>query len=191
MVQHNHDGVWRLSCNTYVRTFSMWYVTRDIFENTTTSSSLFLAFQNTQTFYPAINSRRERSSFASFIFHGNPWKTSWTPVQNNETVGELEVSSSGNEFWHNRYFFLFIVWSSNLVCNSFSTVANCANLCPAIHVHHLPMRAWLPDHAEWHFWTKHSVYMSGAFEPKTENFATVFLTVVIYCTVAFQRSKER
>ena len=52
-------------------------------------------------------------------------------------VPGLEVSSSGYEFWHNRYFFLFIVWSSNLVCNSFSTVANCANLCPAVHVHHM------------------------------------------------------
>ena len=106
MVQHNYDEVWRLSCNTYVCTVSMWYMTCDIFENTTTSSSLFLAFQNTQTFYPAINSRRERSSFASFIFHGNPWKTSWTPVQNNETAGEEQNVIFHEKIWHGTNTFL-------------------------------------------------------------------------------------
>ena len=85
MVHLDYDAKWRLSRTAYICTFSMRYMAYENFQNVTTVSSFSWTFQNTQKFSRATNSRGERIMYASFVFPETAWKTSWTPVHDNET----------------------------------------------------------------------------------------------------------
>ena len=85
MVHLDYDAKWRLSRTACICTCSMRYMAYENFQNVTTVSSFSWTFQNTQKFSRAINSRGERIMDASFVFPETAWKTSWTPVHDNET----------------------------------------------------------------------------------------------------------